>query len=466
MEVSAKESLEQLKKKEKLWPLEKNVISDFLKSAEQQGIKFFTMQFTDVTGRIKTMTITSSQLETALEQGIVFDGSAIEGFARKYESELLLKPDLATFAILPWLTDSKVGRFICDVYDHSGKRFEGDPRYILEKSIANAASLGMQLSCGIDFEYFIFKANGDNRESILHDTASLFDTTPKDIISEARRRLMNYLEAVNIPVTGAYHETGPNQHGVGLLQANTLKVADNILALKHTIKATAKEFGLLSTFMPKPLKGISGSGLHIMQKLYNLENNQNAFYDRYDQYNLSEEARYFMAGQLSHIKALCAIAAPTVNSYKRFVPTAEAPCYVAWARTNHSVPIRVPAFEKSNPDSALIEFRLADPTCNPYLTLAVALESGLDGLKNKLPLPDAIEEDVYEFTEQQLEDMGVEPLPRALIDALCELENDEVVKNSLGQYALSKFLKAKKTEWNEYRTNVSKWEWERYFDII
>ena len=432
-----------------------------LERAKKEGIKFIQLQFTDLVGIIKNVTIPIKKFLEAIEKGVWFDGSSIEGFARICESDMFLKPDLSTYAVLPW--EKKTARVICDIYKPNGKPFEGDPRYILKRALEKASDLGFRYMVGPELEFFLFKLDNELKPT-LHDSAGYFDFSPRDQAVNVRRDVIYALESMSLDVEASHHEVAPGQHEIDFKYADALKTADNAITFKHAVKSIAYKHGLHATFMPKPVFGINGSGMHVHQSLFNF-NNENVFYDKEDRYKLSEIAKHFIAGQLAHIKGICAILAPNVNSYKRLVPGYEAPVYICWGQINRSALIRIPRYSPGREQSIRAELRCPDPSCNPYLAFAVMLMSGLDGIKRKLPLPEPVEEDVYEFGDEKLTELGIDTLPGSLGEAIDEMKRDGIVLQTLGEHAYNKYLHAKKLEWDEYRLQVTKWELKRYFEI-
>lgn len=434
---------------------------EILQSITKNKIQFVNLQFSDLTGRIKNITCGSNKIEDVLKNGQWFDGSSIEGFARIAESDMLLKPDLNTYHILPWSPpERKAARIICDVFTPQGEPFEGDPRYILKKMMKKVQNLGYQYKVGAEVEFFLFERE-KIPELIPHDAKSYFDYTP---ISRATRICEEVIEALvsfNIKGEIHHHEVAPGQHEIDIKYDEALRSADNILTLKMTIKAFAAQNGLKATFMPKPIRGINGSGMHVHQSFFN-PNGQNAFYRESDPYNLSELAYQFIAGQLKHARGFCAIVAPTVNSYKRLVPNYEAPVYICWARRNRSALIRIPEALEKKLEATRTELRCPDPYANPYLAFATMLAAGFDGIQKKLTPPPPKEEDIYHLDEKTRLKANIETLPASLEEALEELNKNEVIKTALGSHTSSRFLEAKRLEWEQYRLEVSPWEVKHY----
>lgn len=435
------------------------------KRLKEDGIKFIQMQFTDIYGIVKSITIPAEALPQSIVSGTWFDGSSIEGFCRIAESDMYLKPDLSTYNVIPWLNsdDGNTARFICDIYKPDGTPFEGDPRYILKKAVAEAHELGYEYKTGPELEFFLFKKDASGKV-IPNDSGGYFDLSMDDAY-EVRRDITIALEKFGIEVEASHHEVAVGQHEIDFKYDNALKTADSATTLRFVIKAIASKHDLHATFMPKPVQGINGSGMHVHQSLFNIETGDNAFYDPYDNYNLSAIAYSFIAGQLNHIKAMSAILSPTVNSYKRLTPGYEAPVYISWAKNNRSALIRIPRFPKENIKAARAELRSPDPACNIYLSFAVMLRAGLEGIKNSLQPPMPVEEDLYHFDDCKLESMHIETLPGSLWEALKEMEKDPLVREALGEHTFKRYLEAKNAEWDEYRLQVTSWEIEKYLAI-
>ncbi len=441
-------------------------IERVLKFAAEQQVRFVNLQFTDIVGMVKTVTIPMHRFEGCIQHGMWFDGSSIEGFARIAESDMYLQPDLNTFRIIPWDQgpDNVTARVFCQVYTPKGEPFAGDPRSVLLKVLAEAEELGYIYNTGPELEFFLFLPDEEGHIAPLpHDQAGYFDFS-SDIASEVRKEMVNGLEALGIRVEASHHEVAVGQHEIDFEYADALSTADNAVTFKYTLKAVAEQHDLYATFMPKPIFGINGSGMHCHQSLFSIATGKNAFYDANDEYGLSEDAKFFLAGQLAHAKGMCAIIAPLVNSYKRLVPGYEAPVYISWARINRSALIRIPKASPGKTSSTRIELRCPDPSCNPYLAFAVMLKCGLDGIKKKMPLPEPVEENLYLLDESQLLRRNVAMLPGSLHEALEELEKDEVVQQALGPHVYQHFLEAKTIEWNEFRQQVTPWELKRYLE--
>jgi len=438
--------------------------TELLERVEKENVKFVNLQFTDIFGIIKNVTIPIEYLEDALKYGKWFDGSSIEGFARIHESDMLLMPDSSTYALIPWLEhkDGNTARIICDVYTVDGKPFVGDPRFILKRALKEAEDLGYSYNTGPELEFFLLKRENGSFKPLPHDKGSYFDLN-MDLAYEIRRDMIIALQKFGIEVETAHHEVAVGQHEIGFKYGDALKTADSATTLRFVLKAIAERHGLYATFMPKPISGINGSGMHVHQSLFN--GDTNVFFDSNEKYNISKIAKSFIAGQLKHIKAISAITSPLINSYKRLTPGYEAPVYISWATTNRSALIRVPAFQKEKPKAARIELRCPDPSCNVYLAFAAMLKGGLDGVKNNLEPPESVEEDLYEFDNKKLESLNIEQLPASLWYALKELKKDPVIQEALGEYMYTKYISAKTQEWDEFRLQVTEWEVNKYAEL-
>jgi glutamine synthetase len=434
--------------------------ADILARAEQNRIKFIDLQFTDVVGQVKNVTIPAHQLRAALDNGVWFDGSSIEGFARVAESDMHLRPDPSTFRLIPWLTDEDAtARLICDVFTPDGQPFPGDPRSILRRVIDEAAQMGFCYNTGPELEFFLLKPHPDGSlvPLVAHDSASYFDA-PSDMAAGLRRQMATTLEALGLQIEAMHHEGAHGQQEIDFRYSDALTTADSAVTLRVALKVIAQQNGLYCTFLPKPIRGINGSGMHVHQSLMYLANGKNAFSDPGDPHGLSKIAKHFIAGQLAHARGMCAILAPLVNSYKRLVAGYEAPVYLSWARINRSALIRVPRASES--DSTRLELRCPDPSCNPYLAFAVMLAAGLDGIRRELPAPEATEENIYLLDRPNQSSQDV--LPTSLNQALKAMEADEVVRNALGAHTHDVFISAKRLEWEDYRLEVTGWELEKY----
>ena len=435
-----------------------------LENIQKDDVKFIQLQFTDLYGIVKSLTIPINQLSDALKNGVWFDGSSILGFSRICESDMYLKPDITTYSIIPWLNSEygNTARFICEVYNPDGKPFEGDPRFILKKILAEAKEMGFVYRTGPEMEFFLFKTE-DGLSPLPHDKGSYFDLTT-DEAYDIRRDMTVTLEKFGIEIETTHHEVARGQHEISFKYGDALLTADSAVTLKFVVKAIAQKHGLHATFMPKPIANINGSGMHVHQSLFNIKSNKNIFYEKKDEYKLSRTAYNFIAGQLSHIKGMSAILSPTVNSYKRLVPGYEAPVYICWGRTNRSALIRVPSSFRGNPHATRVELRSADPSCNIYLAFAIMLKAGLEGIKNNLKAPAPLEEDLFLYSEEKLNELKIDTIPHSLLETLQELKKDEVIKSALGNHTFEKYIEAKNKEWNEYSIQVSKWEIDKYLE--
>lgn len=436
-----------------------------LKKAKEDNVKFIQLQFTDLHGMIKSVTITIENLKESLESGTWFDGSSIEGFTRICESDMYLKPDPNTYCILPWENKGKVtARLICDIYTPDGKPFVGDPRYILKKAIKEAKDMGYIYNVGPELEFFLFKPNEAGQ--ILpapHDYAGYFDYAPRDLAGDVRKEIISTLESMGLEIEASHHEVAPGQHEIDFRYGPALLQADRAITFKHAVKSIAYKFGLHATFMPKPIYGENGSGMHVHQSLFDKKGN-NVFFEKNDSYKISNIAKFFIAGQLMNIKGMCAITSPTVNSYKRLVPGYEAPVYICWASKNRSSLIRIPTYSPGREKGTRAELRCPDPSSNPYLAFAVMLKAGIYGIKNKLTPPKPVEEDVYQFNIQQRQDYKIDELPGSLGKAIDEFKKSKLMKEALGDHAFNLYIKAKEIEWKEYTMQVTQWELKKYFE--
>ncbi|MFT3982311.1 MAG: type I glutamate--ammonia ligase [Lachnospiraceae bacterium] len=432
---------------------------EVIKLVEEEDVEFIRLQFTDIFGNLKNVAITSSQLKKALDNQVMFDGSSIEGFVRIEESDMYLRPDLDTVAIFPWRPQQgKVARFICDVYRPEGKAFEGDPRFILKKEIEKAAALGYTFDVGPECEFFLFHTDENGLPTTLtHEKAGYFDLGPVDLGENARRDMVMTLEDMGFEVEASHHEVAPAQHEIDFKYDEALVTADNIMTFKLAVKTIAKRHGLHATFMPKPKFGINGSGMHTNMSLK--RDGKNIFFDPNDKLQLSKEAYYFIGGIIKHMKGMTAITNPLVNSYKRLIAGYEAPVYIAWSATNRSPLIRIPA---SRGEGTRVELRCPDPSCNPYLTLALCLAAGLDGIQNQIEPPQSVDLNIFEMTAEERSFYNIEALPATLIEAVEEMEKDPFIKEVLGDHIFSKYVEAKKKEWDSYRTQVTQWELDEY----
>ncbi|HIE39643.1 MAG TPA: type I glutamate--ammonia ligase [Anaerolineales bacterium] len=440
--------------------------NDLLKRVREDGIRFVSLQFTDILGTIKSVTIPAGQLEGALESGVWFDGSSIEGFARIYESDMVLVPDPATYRVLPWSEpERRRARIICDVHSPGGQPSLGDPRSALRRVLARLAKRGWVYNVGPELEFFLFKRNdAPLLHPVPHDVGGYFDFSPRDEAQQVRSEIILALEAMGIEVEMGHHEVATGQHEIDFHYADALTSADNAVTFKYTVRAIAASHDLHASFMPKPIFGVNGSGMHTHQSFFDSEG-RNLFYKADDPYHLSQLAYNFIAGQIAHARALAAVVAPTVNSYKRLTPGYEAPVYVCWAHLNRSALIRVPATRAGREGATRIELRCPDPSANPYLAFAAMLAAGLDGVERGLTPPPPVNEDVYHFDERDLRERAIGTLPGTLAEALDELEEDAVIQEALGAVITETLLRARRAEWDEYRIQVTPWELERYLEV-
>lgn len=432
---------------------------DIIRMVEEQDVRFIRLQFTDIFGILKNVAITPSQLEKALANDCMFDGSSIEGFVRIEESDMVLRPDLDTFVIFPWRPQQgKVARLICDVFTPDGQPFAGDPRSILRHVLAEAAEMGYTFNVGPECEFFLFNNDELGKPTtISHDEGGYFDLEPIGQGEDVRREIVFALEDMGFEIEASHHEVAPSQHEIDFRFDEALKTADNILTFKLTVKSIARRYGMHATFMPKPVFGISGSGMHTNMSLF--QNGVNVFHDPASPDGLSDLARSFIAGLLEHVRGMCAITNPLVNSYKRLVPGYEAPCYIAWSAKNRSPLIRIPA---ARGQSTRIELRSPDPACNPYLELALCLAAGLEGIKRGLKPAPPTDLNIYLLAPAERAAKGIGSLPASLAEALDEMEKDDLVCAVLGSHITGRYLAAKRLEWDEYRMAVSQWEIDQY----
>ncbi len=437
---------------------------DILKLVKELNIKFIRLQFVDVFGISKNVAIPVQQLEKALAGELMFDGSSIEGFVRIEESDMYLRPDINTFTVFPWQTQNGVaeGRLICDIYNPDGTPFAGCPRNTLRRVIDKAAALGYIMYAGPEAEFFLFLSDEHGKSTTqTQDEAGYFDLAPMDLGENARRDMDLTLEEMGFEIEASHHEVAPGQHEIDFKYEDALSTADNIMTFKLAVKSIAQRHGLHASFMPKPLFGVNGSGMHTHQSLFKGE--ENIFFDPNGEAQLSKTAYHYIGGLIKHARALCAITNPTVNSYKRLVPGYEAPVYIAWSGSNRSCLIRVPA---KRGISTRIEVRNPDPSCNPYLALAVMLKAGLDGIKNEIPCPAPVDRNIYTMTDAEKESLGIISLPENLWEALHELSRDELLIDALGEHIYSKFMEVKLAEWREYNIQVTPWELKHYLTKV
>ncbi len=433
-----------------------------LKTVKEKDIRFIRLWFTDVLGFLKNFAITPAELEGALTEGMGFDGSSIEGFTRIEESDMVAKPDPQTFAVIPWRPERHgVARMFCDIYSPDGKPFEGDPRYILKRNLKRAADMGFTMYVGPELEYFYFE-NSQSPKAL--DKGGYFDLTPLDIATDLRRNTIFALESMGISVEYSHHEVAPSQHEIDLRYCDALSMADNVMTYRLTVKEIAQQSNIYATFMPKPVFGENGSGMHVHQSLFKGE--KNAFFDPDDQYNLSEIGKSYVAGLLKHAREITPILNQWVNSYKRLVPGYEAPVYVCWARRNRSALVRVPMYKPGKEQSMRVELRSPDPASNPYLAFSVMLAAGLEGIEKGYQLPEEASDNIYEMTDEERKEAGIYSLPEDLHDAILIAEESKLLKETLGEHIHEQFIRNKKAEWDEYKAQVSEYELNNYFSRL
>ena len=434
-----------------------------LKMAKEHDVKFIRLWFTDILGMLKSFAITVEELEGALEEGMGFDGSSIQGFARIDESDMVALPDPDTFQLLPWRPREHraVARMFCDVLMPGGKPFEGDPRYVLKQNLKRASDLGYTYYVGPELEYFYFQ---DSKGTQGLDQGGYFDLTPLDAAMDMRRDTVLTLEEMGIGVEYSHHEVAASQHEIDMRYTDALTMADNVMTYRLVVKEVAIQHGVYATFMPKPVFGINGSGMHVHQSLF--KGDRNAFFDKNDEYNLSKLAKCYIAGLLRHAPEITSVTSQWVNSYKRLVPGYEAPVYLSWARRNRSDLIRVPEYRPGREKATRIVFRSPDPACNPYLAFSVMLAAGLEGIEKEYEVPPPVEENVYEMTESERQKRGISTLPASLLEAVQLTEKSELVRKALGEHVFWAFIQNKKIEWDQYRTQVTDYELKRYLPIL
>lgn len=435
---------------------------EVLRVLKDEGVKYLRLQFTDIMGLNKNVEVPCSQFEKAIDGQILFDGSSIEGFARIEESDMLLIPDLDSFVVFPWEENyGKVARLVCDIFHPDGRRFEGCPRFVLKRVVEEAAQMGFSVNVGPEAEFFLFeRGSGGEATSVTHDAGGYFDLAPIDRGEDARRAIVDILIGLGFEVEAAHHEVAPGQHEIDFKYADAIKTADNIATFRFVVKKVAHSFGLHATFMPKPIFGISGSGMHTHQSLF--RKGQNSFYDQKGTYGLSKTAFNYIAGLLKHVRGFTAITNPLVNSYKRLVPGYEAPTHVAWSHRNRSPLCRIP---EGREKSTRAELRSPDPSANPYLAFAVMLASGLDGIKQDLLPSDPVNRNIYTLSHRERRRLKISSLPGNLNEALDFMEKDHIVKETLGDHIYVHFLSAKRQEWKDYIAQVHDWELHRYLTI-
>jgi glutamine synthetase len=441
--------------------------TEILRRVEEDKVRFVCLQFTDVTGVVKSVDIPVQQLKMAIEDGMWFDGSSVEGFARIQESDMRLVPDVDTYAVLPWSHEERRrARLFCDIYRPDGVPFTGDPRGILKRNLERIRQRGWAFNVGPEPEFFLLKRNGSaSIRPVPHDVGGYFDFSASDEAQSVRAELMLALEGMGLEIETGHHEVALGQHEIDFRYTDALRAADNVVTLKYTVKALAAQHDLIATFMPKPIFGINGSGMHCHQSIFD-KDGKNLFFDRNDEFSLSPTAYHFVAGQLAHARGLAAIVAPTVNSYKRIVPGYEAPVYVCWAQINRSALIRIPRHMAGRSKATRAEIRCPDPSCNPYLAFSVMLAAGLDGIERKLKCPAPVNNlNIYDMSSSELAERGIAQLPGSLEEALAELDNDPIVKEALGPEAYEAFVRAKQAEWDDFRIRVTDWEVGKYLEL-
>jgi glutamine synthetase len=434
-----------------------------LRTVEERGVRFVRLWFTDVLGSLKSFAITPAELETALEEGMTFDGSAIQGYSRVQESDMLALPDPSTFEIVPWRgEDAPVARMFCDIKHLSEEPFEGDPRYVLKRNLERARDKGFTFYTAPEMEFFIFESA--NPPPVPLDTAGFFDLTQQDMVSDLRRQTIVTLEAMGIPVEYSFHELGPSQHEIDLRYTDALTMADNVMTFRQVVKQVANELGVYATFMPKPIEGAFGSGMHTQVSLF--EGDVNAFHDPGDEFGLSKVGKCFIAGLLHHAREITAVTNQTVNSYKRLIAGYEAPVHIGWARNNESALVRLPTPKKGKESSTRLEFRSPDPACNPYLAFSVILAAGLKGVEEGYDLPPEAANNIYEMTPEERAAEGIGSLPQNLAEAVSAMEESELVAEALGEHVFDYFIRNKRSEWQDYKSHVSPWELDRYLGSL
>jgi glutamine synthetase len=435
---------------------------DVMKAIKEHKVSFIQFWFTDVLGRLKSFNITPSELDEGIEEGMGFDGSSIEGFARIHESDMIAKPDLTTFQLLPWRpSEMPVARMFCDILNPDGTPYDGDPRYALKRVLEKAAQKGYTCYLGPELEYFYF---ADDTCPKTLDRGGYFDGLPIDKGPNIRRDTIFSLQSMGIPVEYSHHEVAPSQHEIDLKYQEALKMADIVMTYRTTVKEIARLHGVYATFMPKPIAGENGSGMHVHQSLF--KGKENTFFDGKDKYHLSREGKSYIAGILHHAREMVAVTNQWVNSYKRLVPGYEAPVYVSWALRNRSAMVRVPMYKPGKASATRMEFRAPDPACNPYLAFAVQIAAGLKGIEKKYPLPEPIEQDIFEMDEKAREEAGITSLPGNLFEAILEVSRSELVREALGDHIFEKFIENKKKEWDSFRVHVSKYEIDTYLPVL
>jgi glutamine synthetase len=432
-----------------------------LRTVEERGIRFVRLWFTDVLGFLKSFTITTQELEGAFAEGMGFDGSSIEGFSRIQESDMVAFPDASTFQVIPWQTEHPVARIFCDISNPDGTSFDGDPRSVLKRQLKRAAEFGFTFYVGPELEYFYFRSAEDPTPL---DQGGYFDETPLDVATDWRKRTVQYLEAMGIPVEYVHHEVAPSQHEIDLRYTDALTMADEVMTYRLTVKEVAQEFGIYATFMPKPVAGVNGSGMHTHQSLF--EGDRNAFFDATDEYHLSKVAKSYIAGILRHAPEITLATNQWVNSYKRLVPGFEAPVYVCWARRNRSALVRVPMYKPGKEGATRIEYRAPDPACNPYLAFSAMLAAGLAGIEGEYELPPEASNNIYEMSDDERAAAGIRSLPEDLLEAIRLAEASQVLRTALGDHVHEYLIRNKREEWDSFKAYVTPYERERYLPIL
>jgi glutamine synthetase len=432
-----------------------------LRSVEERGVRLVRLWFTDVLGQLKSFAISPVELENALEEGMTFDGSSIDGFSRVQESDVLARPDANSFEVLPW-ADPPEARIFCDICNLDGTPFEGDPRQVLRRNLERARARGFTFYVAPEMEFFYF-ADGEGGRPAPLDNGSYFDLTTADVAGPLRKRTIHTLEAMGIPVEYSFHEDSPSQHEIDLRHTDALSMADSVMTFRLVVREAASGEGVHATFMPKPLEGVQGSGMHTHVSLF--EGDENAFHDPGDPYNLSKVAKGFIAGLLQHAHEITAVTNQTVNSYKRLIPGFEAPSYVSWARNNRSALVRVPV-TKRKPQSTRVEYRAPDPACNPYLAFSVILAAGLAGIEEGYDLPPESATNIFELTDEERAAERLQPLPQSLAESLAAMEQSELVAAALGEHIFEWFLRNKRREWRDYSAQVTPFEIDRYLRSV
>ncbi|ADI74350.1 glutamine synthetase, type I [Methanohalobium evestigatum Z-7303] len=435
---------------------------DVIKAIEQYDVKFIRLQFSDIQGIVKDVEIPVTQIEKALNEGISFDGSSIEGFVRIDESDMVLKPDVSTFAILPWNQEKGVvARMICDVHLPNGEPFEGDPRYVLKKMLREAKEMGYEFNVGPELEFFMFKKENGEATTKPHDFGRYFEFAPADLAEDIRRDIVLTLSDLNFDIEASHHEVAFGQHEIDFKYSDALTTADNVMTFKYVTRTVAKLHGLHATFMPKPIYGENGSGMHVNLSLFG--NDGNAFYNPNGDMEISDVARWFIGGVLRHIRGITAVTNPIVNSYKRLVPGYEAPVYISWSGANRTSLIRIPA---ARGNSTRLELRNPDPSCNPYIAFAAILGAGLEGIREKIDPGEKVESNIFELSDQERARLNIDTLPSMINETASHLENDELLRDVLGPHVHNNILRIAKAEWEDYRIQVHDWEVNRYLNSI